>query len=66
MKEEIKYIYPIAKESIVRISAEESEAHKVYPHSVDFIVPISPIILSIQCRTIYLLRHNGVLKKKAM
>lgn len=36
----MKYIHPIAKENILRISTTESETHKVYPYSVDYIVPI--------------------------
>jgi murein DD-endopeptidase MepM/ murein hydrolase activator NlpD len=36
-----KYIHPIAKEHIIRISTAESEAHKIYPHSIDYIVPIA-------------------------
>lgn len=35
-----KYIHPLAKENIIRISTTESEAHKIYPYSVDYIVPV--------------------------
>lgn len=36
----VKYTHPIAKKNIIRISTNESEAHKIYPYSVDYIVPI--------------------------
>lgn len=37
---DIKYLHPIDKENIRRISITESQAHKIYPHSIDYIVPI--------------------------
>jgi len=46
MKDKIKYIYPIAQKDIIRISTKESEAHKIYPHSIDFIVPIGTLVMA--------------------
>lgn len=41
----VKYIHPIAKEHIRKISTSDSEAHKIYPNSLDYIVPIgTPVI----------------------
>lgn len=36
----MKYIHPVAEKYIKRISTAESEAHEIYPYSVDYIVPI--------------------------
>ncbi len=44
MLTKIKYLSPIDKHKIIRISTKESRAHKVYPYSIDFIVePGTPI-----------------------
>jgi len=46
MNEKIKYNYPVIQKDIIRISTKESEAHIVYPHSIDFIIPIGTPIMA--------------------
>lgn len=40
MKTKIKYLPPIDKSRVKRISKIESITHKIYKHSIDFMVPI--------------------------
>jgi murein DD-endopeptidase MepM/ murein hydrolase activator NlpD len=37
MKTEIEYQTPIDKDKIIRVSTKESRAHRIYPHSIDYI-----------------------------
>lgn len=39
MFSKIRYVLPIDKDRIIRIDASKSHAHKIYPNSIDFIVP---------------------------
>ena len=40
MKTKIKYLLPIDKNRVKRISKTESITHKIYKHSIDFMVPV--------------------------
>jgi|GEM_PF-3003706 len=41
MLSKIKYRLPVEKNKIIKIYKNVSQAHKIYPNSIDFIVPIN-------------------------